>query len=346
MEYSCETCNRDFKENRIKYEYHLTTSGHKRNISQKENTPTNMLLDMVKTLKQQVQSLTSGNSNVSKRENKPLSFNTITKHNLYSKEQIINRKNTDLMNPSEKWNRFIFNAYEYQNEEKFVSCGYSPLEKAANLLITKFYKTPQELLPIVVLNNTVGRKKKIAYYDGEKFTVKSDILKKESLDLYTRIDMYLFKSFAQIWLDTKLREIYRTLPIEIRNKVHYRETADNKISFLDFKCCCVGSNHVGCYKDILYKDGHYEILKYKDRDLKNVDGKLFKLSGNEFIEFVEEFVNHINDHDYGFIYDEYRENKDLATFDESSERTRYGVVDEVFDMITKRCYFKENEEEV
>ena len=50
MEYSCETCNRDFKENRIKYEYHLTTSGHKRNISKRKNTPTHMLLDMVKNL--------------------------------------------------------------------------------------------------------------------------------------------------------------------------------------------------------------------------------------------------------------------------------------------------------
>ena len=247
MEYHCKTCNRNYGDNKIKYEYHLTTNSHKKNMKKEEDTPTNILMEMVRTLTQQVQSLTAGNSKVPKRDNKPLSFSTIIKNNLYTKEEIVNRKNTDLMNPAKKWNKFIFDAYEYQHEEKFISCGYAPLQKASNLLITKFYKTPQELLPIVVLNNSRGRNRKIGYYDGENFILKTDIIKKKSIDLYTRIDIYLFKSSAQFWLDTKLRDIYRTLPIEIKNKVHYRETADNKISFLDFKCCCIDNNHIGCY---------------------------------------------------------------------------------------------------
>ena len=226
MEYSCKSCERAFGENRIKYEYHLTTNAHKRKYKANESTektPTELLMDMVNSLKQQVANLT-GSSPVEKirTSTEPLSFTNIIKNKLYTAEQMIDRENTDILHPKKSWTSFISSAYKHNNRENFITCEYEPLQTAANLLITKFMTTPQELLPIIVLNNSRGRAKKIAYYtDGSKFKIKTDIIKKESIELFNRIDVYLFKSFAQFWLEDKLKDIYRTLPIEIKNKMHF-----------------------------------------------------------------------------------------------------------------------------
>ena len=90
-------------------------------------------------------------------------------------------------------------------------------------------------MPIIVLNNDRGKNKKICYFTKEdKFETKTNVAKKENIDLYSRIDMYIFKSFSQLWYEDKLKEIYRDMPIEVRNKIHYQTTDENKISFLCF----------------------------------------------------------------------------------------------------------------
>ena len=345
MEYSCKCCQRDFGENRIKYEYHLTTGSHKRKYKTDdtdEKSPTDLLMDMVNSLKNQVAHLTGSSPPVVKTRDsiEPLSFTKIIKNKLYTVEQIVDRVGTDLLLPSENWTTFINAAYKYKHREQFVTCGYEPLQTAANLLITKFMRTPQELLPIVVLNNSRGRNKKIAYYTGfNKFKIKTDVVKKDSIELYSRIDVYLFKAFAQLWLDDKLKEIYRDLPIELRNKIHYRTIDDDKISFLDFQCSCTDGSHMRCFRDMIVDDEHLKLWRYKEQELQNIDGKPFTLKHDEYYSFVEEFVNHINNHEYGYVYDEYRHNRDLATFDTESEKTRMLVVDEVFDVITSRCNY-------
>jgi hypothetical protein len=344
MDYSCKCCERAFGENRIKYEYHLTTNAHKRKYKiteSVEKTPTDLLMDMVKSLKQQVAHLTGSTPVEKKRDStEPLSFTNIIKNKLYTVEQMIDRENTDILQPNESWTSFINSAYKHNNRENFISCDYEPLQTSANLLITKFMTTTQELLPIIVLNNNRGRAKKIAYYtDGSKFKVKTDIVKKESIELFNRIDVYLFKSFAQLWLEDKLKDIYRTLPIEIRSKVHYRTIDDDKISFLDFTCTCCDSSHIRCFRDMLVDDEHYKLWRYKERELLNVDGKIFILTNDEYFDFVSDIVNHINEHEYGYAYNEYRQNRDLAKFDEESEKKRMKVVNEVFEIISTHCSY-------
>ncbi len=350
MEYSCKCCKREFGENRIKYEYHCTTASHKRKQTtmKAEMTPTDYLMAMVKTLTQQVQDLSGGSAGVVvKRESdKPLSFNEIIRKKLYTQEQVIDRKNTDMLLPSKSWTRFLTSAYKYNRKQKIISYSYKPIEIAANLLLTKFYETPQELLPIIVLNNSSGRKKNIAYYYGDSiFNVRTDIVKRRNIDLYSRIDMYLYKAFAQPWLEDKLKEIYRSLPIEIKNKVHYHSIDDNNISFLDFKCTCSDNMHSKCYRDLLFDEEDLKVYRYKNRELKNIDGGTFTLNDNEFVEFVQEFIDHIENHDYGYVYNEYRENRDLMSFDTASEECRYEIVDEVFNLVCKRCLFKKCDED-
>ena len=253
---------------------------------------------------------------------------------------MVERTNTDLLLPSENWKKFITSAYKYKQRENFITCGYEPLQTAANLLITKFMKTPQELLPVIVLNNSKGKNKKIAYYtDFSKFKIKTDVVKKDSIELYNHIDAYLFKSFAQLWLEDKLKDIYRTLPIEIRNKIHFRTIDNNKIAFLDFQCSCTDGSHMRCFRDLLVDEEDFKSWKYKEQELQNVDGQIFILTNDEYFNFVEDFVNHINNHEYGYVYNDYRQNRDLATFDRENEKIRLRVVDEVFDIITARCNY-------
>jgi len=351
MEYSCKCCERDFGENRIKYEFHLTTSGHnkKQNLAKSEMSPTDYLMDMVATLKKQVQDLSGGGGGaaiIKRPSKKPLSFTKIITDKIYTIEQVVDRKNTDMLLPEKSWTKFIYSAFTNQTRQKYISHPYKPLETAANLLLTKFYETPQELLPIVVLNNDKGKNKKIAYYysDGT-FQVKTNIKKRRNVELYARIDFYLFKAFAQTWLEPKLKEIYRSLPIEIKNKVHYHTTDGNQISFLDFKCTCTDNAHSKCYRDMLVEDEDYKVWRYKDRELKNIDGNDFRLVGDDYFDFVQDFVDHIENHDLGYAYNEYRENRDIVSFDKDSEDSRYTVVDDVYDLITKRCLFKKCDED-
>ena len=208
------------------------------------------LLELVKQLSAQVQSLQNDNTVIpdtkQRQENNPYSFTMIIKNNLFTQDEMIQRTNPNILKPKENWLKFIFNAYGWKSRETHIKCEYEPHQTAANLLLTKFYNTPQELLPIIVLNNDRGKNKKICYYTKEdKFETKTNVSKKENIDLYNRIDMYIFKAFSQLWYEDKLKEIYRDMPIEIRNKIHYQATDDNKISFLDFKCHCNDNSHPG-----------------------------------------------------------------------------------------------------
>ena len=341
MQYSCKSCNRNFGENKIKYDYHVTTNSHKRKDVKKQSdmSPTDYLVDMVNTLKQQISDLSNGGA--AKRTTSPYDWNNIIQNKLYTIDQIIERKNTNLLLPKTSWSKFISSSAKHNNKQKYISTKYLPLETAANLLISKFYDTPQELLPIVVLNNEKGKNKKIAYYEsGTHFNIKTDIKKSRNVELYARIDMFLCQSFSQPWLEEKLKEIYRSLPIEIRHKMHYSSVNPDNISFLDFNCTCTNNIHTKCYRDLIYEDEMNKVWRYKNRELKNIDGGIFKLSDDEYQEFVQDFVDHIENHDYGYVYNEYRENRDAVCFDKESEDRRYAVVDEVYNLITERCFFK------
>ena len=355
MVYNCKICNRQFGDNKVKYEYHLTTSSHKRNAKKCEpvinsNTDTAALLELVKQLQEQVQFLQNGSTVIpdtkQRQENNPYSFTTIIKNKLYTQEQMIQRTNPAILKPKEDWLKFIFNAYTYKSRETYITCEYKPHQIAANLLLTKFFNTPQELLPIMVLNNDRGKNKKICYYrkDG-KFETKTNITKRENVDLYRRIDMYIFKAFSQMWYEDKLKEIYRDMPIEIRNKIHYSSTDDNKLSFIEFKCCCNDNAHRGCYRDMVVDDGHTQIWRYKNHDLVNVDGGTFSLGDDDYLDFVNEYVNAIEDHEHAHIYNDFREQKELARFDEGAEKTRYELVGKIYDIILERCSFVECDED-
>lgn len=354
MDYNCKICHRKFGENRIKYEYHLTTTQHKRKAEKckpvvNDNMDTAALLELVKQLSAQVQSLQNDNKVIpdtkQRQENNPYSFTMIIKNNLFTQDEMIQRTNPNILKPKENWLKFIFNAYKWKTRETHITCDYQPHQIAANLLLTKFYNTPQELLPIIVLNNDRGKNKKICYYTKEdKFETKTNVAKKENIDLYSRIDMYIFKSFSQLWYEDKLKEIYRDMPIEVRNKIHYQTSDENKISFLDFKCCCNDNSHHRCYKEMIVDDERSQIWKYKNHDLVNVDGGTYSL-GDDYIEFVNDYVDAIEDHEHAHIYNEYREQKEIARFDEEAEKKRYALVDQVYELILERCLYKINEED-
>jgi hypothetical protein len=349
MVYNCVSCNRQFGDNKVKYEYHLTTSSHIRNVKKcqpvlNENTNTAELLKLVQQLTAQVQSLQSGNTIIpdtqQRQENNPYSFTTIIKNKLYTQDEMIQRTHPNILKPKEDWLKFIFNGYKWKSRETHITCEYKPHQIAANLLLTKFLNTPQELLPIIVLNNDRGKNKKICYYTKEgKFDVKTNVAKTENIDLYRRLDMYIFKAFSQTWYEDKLKEIYRDMPIEIRNKIHYHTTDDNKLSFLDFKCCCNDNSHRGCYREMIVDDDRCQIWRYKNQELINVDGGTFRLGEDEYVDFVSEYVNAIEDHEHAHIYNDFREQKEMARFDEEAEKIRYRIVDELYGLILERCLY-------
>jgi len=355
MDYNCNICSRNFGENRIKYEYHLTTSQHKRkaekcNVKLEENTNTAQLLELVKQLTAQVQVLQANNNPAPvatvRPTKEPLSFTHIIKNKIFTIDEMLQRSNPELLKPDTTWIKFIFNAYKYKSRETHITCEYKPHEIAANLLLTKFYQTPQELLPIIVLNNDRGKNKKICYYStGGKFDVKTNISKKENIDLYNRIDMYIFKSFCQSWEESKLRDIYRDLPIELKNKIHFQTSDENKLSFLDFKCCCTDTSHRGCYREMIIDDDRCKLWRYKDHELINIDGGKFTLTDDDYFDFVSEYVNAIEDHEYAHVYNDFREQKELARFDEEAEKQRYRIVDEVYELILEKCLYVVRDED-
>ena len=355
MDYKCDICNRQFGENRIKYEYHLTTKQHKHKASKCQpvlntNANTEQLLKLVKQLTEQVQSLQSGNTSIQspqqRETNVPYSFTQIIKNKIFTVDEMISRTNPNILKPEETWVKFIFNAYRYKSRDNYITCEYKPHQIAANLLLTKFYNTPQELLPIIVLNKERGKNGKICYYNkSNNFEIKTNISKRENIDLYNRIDMYIFKSFSQLWCEDKLKEIYRDMPIELKNKIHFNSRDDDKISFLDFKCFCKDNTHGGCYKEMICDDNQYRVWRYRNQNLTNIDGKKFMLDDDNYIDFVNEYVDAIEEHENGFIYNEYREQKELAMFDEESEKTRYKIVNEVYEKIIERCSFIVREED-
>ena len=109
--------------------------------------------------------------------------------------------------------------------------------------------------------------------------LRSGITKKTNVQLYNCLDIYLSRSIGQLWYEPHLKEIYRTLPIEIRNKVHYRSD-DDRIGFLDFVCLenhlkkkvtekrC---RHFGCWNSKLFDgfDANDTFWKWKNRTLYN-----------------------------------------------------------------------------
>lgn len=95
---------------------------------------------------------------------------------------------------------------------------------------------------------------------------------------------------------------------------------------------------------MIVDDERSQIWKYKNHDLVNVDGGTYSL-GDDYIEFVNDYVDAIEDHEHAHIYNEYREQKEIARFDEEAEKKRYALVDQVYELILERCLYKINEED-
>tara|TARA_R110001632_G_scaffold6415_2_gene26308 strand:+ start:574 stop:1521 length:948 start_codon:yes stop_codon:yes gene_type:complete len=258
--------------------------------------------------------------------------------NKYSIEDILSRKNTEIKLPKQTWKKFINSAYTYDGEvEKLITCNEKHIEKAANLLLAKLMNTEKEELPILIVNKSSGANKRIAYYEGDAdFTVRTGVSKKDNVQLFNALDIYLSRSIGLLWYEPHLREIYRTLPIEIRNKVWYRCSDDAKISFLNFHCV-PKCRHIACWNATHFSDHKYTYWKYKNKELDNIDGGKFTLNDEDYLEFRSEFGEHVMNHEYYNTYLKFRNEQKEYYFSEEICAMQDSVLEELFIQVCRIC---------
>ncbi len=309
------------------------------------------LLDMIKKLQSELNELKQRPA--SPQQHSPISLAPVP-NKKYTINQLLCRKDTGISLPTQKWKTFLNTAYYSEHEAGIIECSAKHIEKAANLLLGKLQNTEPDQLPIIVLNKKSGVEKKVAYYEGDDdFIIRSGITKKTNVQLYNCLDVYLSRSVGQLWYEPHLKEIYRTLPIEIRNKVHYRGD-EQRIGFLDFMClekpAKKKSNdkkcrHFGCWNSKLY-DGyadsmHHVFWKWKNRDLINVDGGTFKLNDEDFNEFRSDFAEHVMNHEYYQDYLDYRNNQQNCYFSTEVCAVQEDVLEELFIQVCILCNVNE-----
>tara|TARA_R110002096_G_scaffold334431_1_gene528191 strand:+ start:971 stop:1936 length:966 start_codon:yes stop_codon:yes gene_type:complete len=313
MEFECRVCNRSFK-NQAQLDRHLKTKIHLSKVTKATGV---------------------GEKKV------PFAVTCPTVVNKYSIENIINRTDTDIRLPKQTWKKFINSAYHYdttQGEDKLISSGEKHIEKAANLLITKLNNTPKEELPILLINKTSGANKRIAYYEGDpEFTVRTGVSKKDNVQLFNALDIYLSRSIGLLWYEPKLREIYRTLPIEIRNKVWFRAMDDDKISFLDFFCVPGECRHLACWSSTHYTDHKHTYYKYKNKVLQNVDGGKFVLDDDAYLEFRSDYAEHVINHEHYDTLIKFRKEQKDCYFSTEMCEIQSGVLEELFIQVCRIC---------
>jgi len=313
MEFECKVCNRSFK-TQAQLDRHLKTKVHLLKVAREKKIAK------------------------SSTEPKPFSL-SVPIQNKYSIEDIINRKDTDIRLPKQTWKKFINNAYHYDGpEEKLISCGEKHIERAANLLIAKLNNTPKEELPILLVNRASGANKRIAYYEGDpEFTVRTGVSKKDNVQLFNALDIYLSRSIGLLWYEPKLREIYRTLPIEIRNKIWFRSMDSDKISFLDFFCVQKECRHLACWSSTHYTDHKYTYYKYKNKQLQNVDGGKFVLDDDTYLEFRSDYAEHVINHEHYDTFVKFRKEQKDCYFSTEMCEIQNSVLEELFIQVCRIC---------
>lgn len=361
-EWKCEYCDKTF-ERKQNYDRHCKTKYHLRRVSREKSVPESSpsskpetkndvnleLLTMIKQLQSEIKELKE--RPVSPQHHSPFSMAPVP-NKKYNVNDILSRQGTMLSVPEEKWKTFINTAYYSKCESTIIECSSPHIQKAANLLLGKIENTKPEQLPILIVNKKSGSEKKVAYYEGGyNFILRSGITKKTNVQLYNALDIYLSRSVGQLWYEPKLKEIYRTLPIEVRNKIHYRG-GDNKIGFLDFLCLekkeksqKTNCNHYGCWNAKLF-DGysnHTEEVfwKWRNRQLINVDNGKFTLDDERFCELRNEFANHVMNHEYYDDYVAFRQNQVDCFFSTETSAIQADVLEELFIQVCRLCNVNE-----
>lgn len=304
----CKICIRSFK-TQSQLDRHLTTKTHLGRVEREKKST----------------------------EPKPFSL-SMPIENKYSIEDILSRKNTDIRLPKQTWKKFINSAYTYDGEvEKLITCNEKHIEKAANLLLAKLMNTDKEELPILIVNKSSGANKRIAYYEGDPdFTVRTGVSKKDNVQLFNALDIYLSRSIGLLWYEPHLREIYRTLPIEIRNKIWFRCSDDAKISFLNFHCV-PKCRHIACWNATHFSDHKYTYWKYKNKELDNIDGGKFTLNDEDYLQFRSEFGEHVMNHEYYNTYLKFRNEQKEYYFSEEICAMQDTVLEELFIQVCRIC---------
>ena len=363
--WECKVCDKQF-DRKANYDRHCKTKYHNSRVErnkpvQAQSPPpqpdqTNAaLLELVKQLQNEISELK--NKPVSPTQHSPFRLAPVPGKK-YTINQILSRKDTDIPVPDEKWKTYLNTAYYCKHEATHISSYCKHLEKAANLLLGKIENTAPEKLPMLVVNKKAGVEKKLAYYEGDpSFILRSGVTKKQSVQLYNCLDIYLSRSVGQLWFEPYLKEIYRTLPIEIRNKVHYRGD-DNRIGFLDFMCIDYPLHkraktdtqdkkckHYGCWNAKLFdsfdapKDTIY--WKWRNRDLINVDDNKFRFNDEEFNKFRSKFADHVLNHEHYEYYVTYRQNQFNCYFSTETCEEQERVLEELYIQVCRLCNVNE-----
>ena len=263
----------------------------------------------------------------------------------YSVNQILSRSGTKMKCPDFFWRKFISDGYFYEGKvETVIKTKWKNLNYGANLLISMFKSTHKEELPILVLNKKSG---KIAYYetDDKSFITRTSI--KGRTGFYNFLEIYLVRTSAQLWHEKKLRGIYRDLPIEIRDKMHYQSTERNHISFLNFYYHAANCNtnnktniDVGSYRQMIPDIDGNKIILRQNRELKKPSGEAFSLDGQDYYDFVEEYINFIHDHEDYETFKKYvqdRNDEEVVNMMATDNEGFKEVLDDVFDKICDIC---------
>lgn len=357
-EYVCLICDKNFGNKKSNYVRHCNSKKH---LDKEKHVPKNEIIrkkvlkpikdpkdeqienlkQMVMMLQQQVEEMKSLPH--SPRTHSPIVADVPSSGN-YSVAEILNRNDNDLENPLEdSWKKFIEDAYCYEGEtENIISSSYTAVAYAANLLLAKIKSTRKIHLPILIINKKRGSARKIGYYNKKngEFIVKTDIEKKTDVELYKFLEMYLGRSSGQRWLIKKLKSIYNELPIEIRDKMYFENNENNKLSFLKLYCMCEDGDHSGCYKtiDFFNMATGQNVYRYKDANLIKPDGKTFSLKGNDFTNFIQEYYDHIEEHEYCDEYKSFRKTQNEMTCIWASEDSELkNVANELFDKVCDLC---------
>jgi len=361
----CEVCDKYFS-SAAALRRHETTLGHKRKLEKVAYTPApfiqvletpkliptpkvpvkkepvidrrdrqiELLLQAVSKLSEKVDSLE--NRPPSPRVTSPFEMADIKPKLKYSINQILCRKGTQMKSPDLFWKKFITSAYYYEGKvDEVIKSKYKNLTKAANLLISLFKYTDREKLPILVLDKKAG---KIAYYetDDQTFIARAD--KRAQAMFKNFLEMYLIRSPGQFWYEKTLKKMYREMPIEMRDKMHYQSIDDDHLSFLDFYCVegkrC--DDVPGAWRETIYTGDDTKILKRANRVLKKPTGGTFSLTDDEYREFVEEYYEYIHNHE---DFDTFKKFKDGQSADQivnfyATDNEDFAVVlDEVHDKV-------------
>ena len=356
IQYVCESCNKSFGNRRSNYVKHCNSNKHLEKVNNSKNeiiikktlTPQpdakdkqiEQLTNMIHLLQQQMEEMKQSQN--SPRTSSPIVGEESADGN-YSISEILNRNDNDLQNPVEKnWKKFVMDAYYFEGEiAQTITSNYPAVSYAANLLVAKLKSTSPINLPILFINKKSGSKRKIAYYNQRygEFIVKTDIEKKKEHELYQLLLNYLGMSGGQKWLKKKLKSMYNELPIEIRDRMYFENNENNKLSFMNLYCMCEDSDHI-CYKKQEYYDAtsNQHIYRYKDSELMKPDKTKFSLKGSDFTEFIQEYYDHIENHEYCDDYKLFRTTQNEMTCIWATHNDDLKTAtDELFECVSNLC---------